>query len=70
MKQKGKIIADENEESINVNFGIYKQYFMNYMGGILYFLLFNVSLTIVLLTNYFNSFWIGEWTKRDSLEEQ
>ena len=30
---KGKIISDENDEIIKIDFNCYKRYFMNYYGG-------------------------------------
>ena len=32
-QKKGKIISDENDEIIRINFNSYKRYFMKYYGG-------------------------------------
>jgi hypothetical protein len=32
-KEKGKMIKDENDEKVVINFGTYKHYYRDYFGG-------------------------------------
>lgn len=64
-KNRGKIIEDENEETIEVSFAIYKQYFMKYYGGCCYIFLSQLGSVFFLVTLLGNNYVIGEWSRSD-----
>lgn len=60
---KGKIISDENDEIIKIDFNCYKRYFMNYYGGWTFIILSQLSMIFFIVSKLANDYMIGAWSE-------
>ena len=59
-KEKGKIMTDENEENIRINFATWRRFYTTYYGYVFYLaLIFTCSLMII--SKAANDYIIGHW---------
>lgn len=62
--QKGKMITNENDENILVNFDLYKRYFGTYYGPLFFFCML-VSMGVAISCRISNDYLIGAWVSSD-----
>jgi len=59
-KSKGKLMTDENDENIKINFKSYKILFCKYYGFT--FIFFSqIFLIIIMISKFANDYYIGLW---------
>lgn len=61
--RKGKIISDENDELIKIDFKSYKRYFMNYYGGWSFIILSQLAMTLFIVSKLANDYMMGAWSE-------
>jgi hypothetical protein len=59
-KSKGKLMTDENDENIKINFKSYKILFCNYYGFTFVFFS-QIFLIIIMISKFANDYYIGLW---------
>jgi hypothetical protein len=62
--QKGKMITNENDENILVNFDLYRRYFGAYYGPLFFFTLL-ASMGVAISARISNDYLLGKWVSSE-----
>ena len=60
-EKRGKMMTDEDDEIIEVNFGTYKRYVMDFYGGWSFIFMSQFAMILVLCSDLSLEYVIGAW---------
>lgn len=58
---EGKMMSNENDEVIQVNFGTYKRYFLEYYGGWRFVFTSQLAMILFLTSQFMENYIVGAW---------